>query len=85
MSFSARELKEQAAAVRSYWRGRPNVTLSAEGSALLSMVEGLPREAWVIDRATFERWLKQGLDCQDEIAVMLRAGVPPVRTAPPRS
>lgn len=77
MSFSVRELKEQAHRVRELYRlERPRVTLSAEGSCLLSMVEGLPREAWVIDKATLERWLKQGLDCQDEIALMLRAGVP---------
>lgn len=43
------EIREQAAAVRAYWRARPNVTLSAEGAALLSMIEGLPRGAVLVD------------------------------------
>ena len=70
MSFTVRELQEQAQRVREHWRGT-KTHLSAEGTALLSMVEGLPRCGFVVSRETMERWLRQGLDCQDEIADLL--------------
>jgi len=50
MSFTVRELQEQARAVRAFWRARPKVMLSAEGACLLSMVDVLPRDGVVVSR-----------------------------------
>jgi hypothetical protein len=54
MSWTVADLREQATRVRAYWRDRANVTLSAEGATLLSMVEAMPADAVVLPRSRFD-------------------------------